>query len=74
MFLILTAFTVGGVWVAIGLRTGFWTPHFLAVIPLLTFYFAILYAVSTLAAVLTRSTPGGDPGDGLGLGPVLGVG
>lgn len=54
--LILTTFTVGGVWVAIGLRTGLWSPHFLALIPLLTFYFAILYAVSTLAAVLTRST------------------
>lgn len=54
--LILTAVTVGGVWAAIGLRTGIWTPHFLALIPLLTFYFAILYSVSTLAAVLTRST------------------
>ena len=55
MFLV-TAFTAVGVWLAIGLRTGLWTPHFLAIIPLLTFSFAILYAVSTLAAVLTRST------------------
>jgi hypothetical protein len=54
--LILTTFTVGGVWVAIGLRTGLWSPHFLALIPLLTFYFAILYSVSTLFGVLTRST------------------
>jgi hypothetical protein len=54
--LILTSVTVGGVWVAIGLRTGIWSPHFLALIPLLTFYFAILYSVSTLVAVLTRST------------------
>lgn len=54
--LLLTAVTVTGVWAVIGLRTGIWTPHFLALIPLLTFYFAILYSVSTLAAVLTRST------------------
>ena len=54
--LLLTAYTVFGVWVAIGLRSGLWSPNFLAVIPLLTFYFAVLYAVSTLAAVLTRST------------------
>ena len=52
---ILATFTVGGVWIAIGFRTGIWTPHFLALIPLLTFYFAVLYAVSTVAAVFTRS-------------------
>ncbi len=54
--LMLTAVTVTGVWAVIGLRTDIWTPHFLALIPLLTFYFAILYSISTLAAVLTRST------------------
>jgi len=54
--LMLTAVTVTGVWAVIGLRTGIWTPHFLALIPLLTFYFAVLYSISTLAAVLTRST------------------
>jgi len=54
--LVLTAYAVLGVWAAIGLRSGLWAPNFLMVIPLLTFYFAVLYAVSTLAAVLTRST------------------
>ncbi len=54
--LLLTTAMVGGIWLTVGLRTGLWAPHFLALIPLLTFYFAILYAVSTLAAVLTRST------------------
>ncbi len=53
---LLATFSVAGVWLAVGLRTGLWTPHFLALIPILTFYFAILYSVSTLAAVLTRST------------------
>ncbi|MCC6420372.1 MAG: ABC transporter permease subunit [Gemmataceae bacterium] len=47
---------IGGVWVALGLRTGIWDAGFLLVIPVLTFFFAILYAVSTLFAVLTRST------------------
>lgn len=53
--LIITTFTVGGVWLALALRSGYWNPAFLAVIPLLTFAFAILYAVSILVAMLTRS-------------------
>jgi ABC-type transport system involved in multi-copper enzyme maturation permease subunit len=53
---LLTGVTVLGVWLMIGLRTGLWSVNFLAIIPMLTFYFAILYAVSTLAAILTRST------------------
>ncbi len=52
---LLTAFTVFGVWLVLGVRSGIWDPNFLVVIPVLTFTFAILYAVSTLAAVLTRS-------------------
>lgn len=53
---LLTAFTVGGAYLAIGVRTGMWNHNFLLVIPILTCYFAILYAVSVLAAVFTRST------------------
>ncbi len=53
---LLTSFTVLGIWLVIGMRTGIWTPHFLAAIPVVTFYFAILYAVSTLAAVFSRNT------------------
>lgn len=52
----LTGFTVAGVWAVIGLRTGLWTTNFLLLIPVMTFYFAVLYSVSVLAAVLTRST------------------
>lgn len=52
---LVTAVTVGGVWVVMSARSGFWDPSFLLVIPALTFTFAILYAVSTLVAVLTRS-------------------
>lgn len=52
---LVTAFTVGGTWLVIAVRSGHWDPSFLAVIPLLTFTFAIVYAVSTLVAVFTRS-------------------
>lgn len=52
---IFAAVAVGSVWVVIGLRSGLWNPKFLLLIPLLTFAFGILYAVSTLVAVLTRS-------------------
>lgn len=50
-----TAFAVGGVWLVIGLRTGVWGTGILWSIPSITFYFAVLYAISTLAAVTTRS-------------------
>ncbi len=53
---ILTTAIVGGMWLIIGLRNGIWTPQILAMIPIVTFYFAILYSVSVLVAVLTRSS------------------
>lgn len=46
---------VGGVYVVIGLRTGVWAPGMLALIPGITAYFAVLYSVSVLFGVLTRS-------------------
>jgi ABC-2 family transporter protein len=46
---------VAGVWLVLGLRTGIWAWGFLASVPALTFYFAVLYAVSLLCGVLTRS-------------------
>jgi ABC-type transport system involved in multi-copper enzyme maturation permease subunit len=56
LFILLnTAVAIGGVWLALSLRSGVWGPSFLLLIPLITFYFAILYSVSTLFAVLTRS-------------------
>lgn len=53
---LLTAATVVMIWTAIGVRSGIWSTGFLLVIPAVTFYFALLYSVSTLTAVLTRST------------------
>ncbi len=53
--LLVSGITVGGVWLVMALRSGNWNPTFLLTIPILTFTFAILYAVSTLVAVLTRS-------------------
>jgi len=51
-----TAFVVSGMWLAVGLRSGIWATGFLFTILVITFFFAVLYAVSTLFAVLTRST------------------
>jgi ABC-type transport system involved in multi-copper enzyme maturation permease subunit len=53
--LIVSAVTVGGVWLVLGVRSGYWNPEFLLLIPILTFTFAILYALSTLLGVLTRN-------------------
>jgi len=52
---LISAFTIGGIWLVIALRSGFWDPTFLILIPVLTFTFAILYSVSVLFGVLTRS-------------------
>jgi ABC-type transport system involved in multi-copper enzyme maturation permease subunit len=46
---------VGGTWLVLGLRSGIWSPAFLGTILVLTFFFAILYAVSALFGVLTQS-------------------
>jgi len=50
-----TTIAVVGVWVALGLRSGIWAPSFLLTIFIITAFFAILYGVSTLFGVLTRS-------------------
>jgi ABC-type transport system involved in multi-copper enzyme maturation permease subunit len=50
-----TAVAVGGLWLVLGLRTGIWAPGVLFDILGITFYFALLYAVSVLFGVLTRS-------------------
>jgi ABC-type transport system involved in multi-copper enzyme maturation permease subunit len=50
-----TTVAVGCVWLALGLRSGLWAPTFLLMIFVLTFFFAVLYAVSALFGVLTRS-------------------
>jgi ABC-type transport system involved in multi-copper enzyme maturation permease subunit len=49
------ALAVVGIWLVLGLRSGIWAPGFLLTIFVLTFFFAILYSVSTLFGVLTRS-------------------
>jgi len=51
-----TGFVVFGMWLAVGLRAGIWSTGLLLTGLVITFFFAILYAVSTLFAVLTRST------------------
>ena len=51
-----TAFAVGGIWLVLGLRTGLWANGTLLLVLTITFFFAILYAVSTFVGVVTRST------------------
>jgi hypothetical protein len=51
-----TLYAVGGVWLVFGLRAGLWSPRLFMVALITLGYFALLYAVSTLVAVLTRST------------------
>ncbi len=46
---------VGGTWIAIGLRTGFWDPAYLLSIPLLLLHFSIFFAFSLLLAVCTHN-------------------
>jgi ABC-type transport system involved in multi-copper enzyme maturation permease subunit len=56
MFILLnTTLAIGLVWLILSLRSGIWTPAFLLSIPMITFFFAILYSVSTLAGVLSQS-------------------
>ncbi|HTU91401.1 MAG TPA: ABC transporter permease, partial [Gemmataceae bacterium] len=50
-----TVVVVAGIWLVLGLRTDLWGIGFLLSIPVLTFQFAVYYAVSTLFAVLSRS-------------------
>jgi hypothetical protein len=47
---------VGGTWAALGIATGMWIPEYLLCIPLLLVHFAVMYSVSALLAVCTRST------------------
>jgi ABC-type transport system involved in multi-copper enzyme maturation permease subunit len=53
---IVSTFTIGATWLMMAARSGYWDPSFLLVVPALTFTFAVVYAVSTLVAVLTRSS------------------
>ncbi|HMC67319.1 MAG TPA: ABC transporter permease subunit [Gemmataceae bacterium] len=51
-----SAVAIAGAWLVIGWRSGIWAPGFLLTTFVITFFFAILYSVSTLVAVWTRST------------------
>jgi ABC-type transport system involved in multi-copper enzyme maturation permease subunit len=50
-----TAFAMTGIWLVLGIRTGFWANGLFLLIFTITFFFAILYAISTFVAVATRS-------------------
>jgi ABC-type transport system involved in multi-copper enzyme maturation permease subunit len=50
-----TAFAIFCIWLSLGLRSGVWANSFLLMIFIITFFFSILYSVSTLFAVFTKS-------------------
>lgn len=52
---LITSILIGTVWLVYAIRYGFWSPYLLLSIPILTFYFGILYAISTLIGTVTRS-------------------
>jgi ABC-type transport system involved in multi-copper enzyme maturation permease subunit len=54
--LLINAYAILGIWLVVGMRSGVWPTGSLLLILSLTFFFAILYAISTLVGVLTRST------------------
>ncbi len=51
-----TAYAIGGFWLVLGLRTGVWANGLALLVLTMTFFFAILYAISTFVGVATRST------------------
>lgn len=53
--LVLLVALVGGAWVATGLTAGLWSPTVLWAVPILLLFFGLLYACSTLVAVITRA-------------------
>jgi ABC-type transport system involved in multi-copper enzyme maturation permease subunit len=55
-FVLFNAFVlISGTWLAFGFTSGVWSLWYLASIFTITFYFAILYALSAMIGVLTRS-------------------
>lgn len=55
IFLSLT-YMIGGVWLILSVKSGFWHFPFLLSIPWLTFSFAVIYALIILIGVTTQST------------------
>jgi ABC-type transport system involved in multi-copper enzyme maturation permease subunit len=51
-----SAYAFTGMWLVLGLRTGLWANGLFLLILTMTFFFAILYAISTFVGLLTRST------------------
>lgn len=50
------AYFVAGMWLIISLKTGYWNPQFLAVIPMVTCSFLVLYTGMLALGVATRSS------------------
>ncbi len=53
--LLLSVILIGGSWLALSIRSGYWNATYLYSVGVQTFFFAILYSVSVLFGVLWRS-------------------
>ena len=53
--LINAAYLIGGLWLVLGLRLGYWQHRLLWCIPLFLFLFAVYYSVSALAGLVWRN-------------------
>ena len=49
---------IGGAWLALSWRIGYWSPWFLLTVPVATAQFAIPYSVAVLVGVWSRSSGG----------------
>jgi ABC-type transport system involved in multi-copper enzyme maturation permease subunit len=52
---LINAYSILGIWLVIGIRSGLWANAALLLIFSLTFFFATLYAISTFVGVVTRN-------------------
>ncbi len=50
------AYAVGGFWILLGIKFGYWDPKFLMTIFTITFTFSVLYSLIILVGILTRSS------------------
>lgn len=53
---VLSAYLVGGVWLSMSLKTGYWIPEVLWAIPIISLMFAVMYSVILFFGVGTRSS------------------
>jgi hypothetical protein len=54
--LLIAGYLIGGLWLVLGLRLGFWQHRLLLCVPIFLFLFLVYYSVSALAGLIWRNT------------------